>query len=257
VNPGEEFQGLAAVITGGASGIGLATAETLAARGCRVAVLDRILGPVPARLYSVQADVGDTVSVADAVSRAADVLGGLDVLVNNAGIDIPRATTVVDTTPEDWDRVFAVNLRSVYLGCKFAVPGMVAQARGAIVNTASIGGVFPGAANAAYSVSKAGVIMLTKQVARDYAAYGVRSNCVCPGVMQTPMLDYRPLWHSEEPEQERDLAERRQAIAAKHPMGRLVQPDEVAQAIVYLSSDRAAYITGQALAVDGGWLIGR
>jgi NAD(P)-dependent dehydrogenase (short-subunit alcohol dehydrogenase family) len=265
--PELSLQGRVAVVTGGGSGIGQATCLALAADGARVMVADLILASALTTVHLIQAAGGAAAAIQVDVAEPADcermarvtheVLGGLDILVNNAGIDLPQATTVVDTTPADWDRVFAVNLKGVYLGCKFALPDMVKQGSGAIVNTASIAGVLAGAANAAYAVSKAGVIALTKQVARDYAGFGVRSNCVCPGVMQTPMQDHRPLWQSDDPDQQQVLASRRLAVAHRHPMGRLVQPDEVAQAIVYLASDRAAYVTGQALAVDGGWLVGQ
>jgi NAD(P)-dependent dehydrogenase (short-subunit alcohol dehydrogenase family) len=259
--------GRVAVVTGGGSGIGRAACLALAADGARVMVADLVLASAQATQQAIEAAGGSAAAIQVDVAEPADcermaqltcdVLGGLDVLVNNAGIDLPRATTVVDTAPADWDRVFAVNLKGVYLGCKFALPHMVLQGSGAIVNTASIAGILQGPANAAYAVSKAGVIALTKQVARDYAPFGVRSNCVCPGVMQTPMQDYRPLWQSDDAEQQQVLADRRQVVARRHPMGRLVQPEEVAQAIVYLASSRAAYVTGQALAVDGGWLIGQ
>jgi NAD(P)-dependent dehydrogenase (short-subunit alcohol dehydrogenase family) len=205
---------------------------------------------------AVQVDVAKPEDCERMVATTRQVFGHLDVLVNNAGIDLPEATTVVDTAPDAWDRVFAVNLKGVYLGCKYALPGMVELGKGAIVNTASISGVLAGAANAAYAVSKAGVIALTRHVARDYAPFGVRSNCVCPGVMQTPMLDYREVWQSDDPEAQRVLDTRREAVARRHPMGRLVKPEEVADAIVYLASERASYVTGQAMAVDGGWLIG-
>jgi NAD(P)-dependent dehydrogenase (short-subunit alcohol dehydrogenase family) len=255
-----EFDGKVVVITGAGSGIGRATAMLFAREGAQVVVADlsdergeesvQQIRAAGGRAEFIRVDVSVESDVERLMTDVRQSHGRLDFLVNNAGIDLPAASTVVDTPSEVWDRVMGINLRGVYLGCKYALPAMVEQGSGSIVNMASIGGIFASPANAAYSVSKAGVIMLTKQVALDYASHGIRVNCVCPGVMETPMLDCRPLWHGAPPE-------RRQAVAARHPMGRLVQPDDVARAIRYLASDDAGYVTGHALAVDGGWLIGK
>jgi NAD(P)-dependent dehydrogenase (short-subunit alcohol dehydrogenase family) len=265
--PKTNLTGRIALVTGGGGGIGRETCVSLAREGARVMVVDLVFASAQqtAELVhgaggtaeAIEADVSSTEDCERMVRLAHDKAGGLDILINNAGIDLPRATNVVDTAPEDWDRVLAVNLRSVFLACKFALPVMVAQRFGSIINTASISGVMPGAANAAYAVSKAAVIALTKQVARDYAPFGVRSNCICPGVMQMPMIDYQPLWRSANAHEQGALDERRHEIARQHPMGRLVLPEDVAQAMVYLASDQSSYVTGQVIAVDGGWLVGR
>ncbi|MDH6626490.1 2-keto-3-deoxy-L-fuconate dehydrogenase [Streptomyces sp. LBL] len=243
MNPGEEFQGLAAVITGGASGIGLATAETLAARGCRVAVLDRIPGHVPARLHPVQADVGDAASVTDAVSRVADLFGGLDVLVNNAGIG--ALGTVEDNADDEWHHVLDINVLGIVRTSRAALPYLRRSPGAAIVNTCSVAALAGLPQRALYAASKGAVLALTLAMAADHIGEGIRVNCVNPGTVDTPWV-HRLLGHSDDPEAERA------ALIARQPSGRLVTAQQVADAIAYLAGPLAGATTGVALAVDGG-----
>ncbi|MDW4909718.1 SDR family oxidoreductase [Streptomyces sp. ADMS] len=243
MNPGEEFQGLAAVVTGGASGIGLATAETLAARGCRVAVLDRAPGPVPAGLHPVQADVGDAESVADAVSRAAELFGGLDVLVNNAGIG--ALGTVEDNADDEWHHVLDINVLGIVRTSRAALPYLRRSRSAAIVNTCSVAALAGLPQRALYAASKGAVLALTLAMAADHIGEGIRVNCVNPGTVDTPWVR-RLLEQSDDPEAERA------ALIARQPTGRLVTAQQVADAIAYLAGPLAGATTGTALAVDGG-----
>jgi 2-keto-3-deoxy-L-fuconate dehydrogenase len=243
MNTGEEFQGLAAVVTGGASGIGLATAETLAARGCRVAVLDRDPGSVPAWLHPVRADVGDAVSVADAVRRVAELFGGLDVLVNNAGIGAQG--TVEDNADDEWHHVLDVNVLGVVRTSRAALPYLRRSPSAAIVNTCSVVALAGLPQRALYAASKGAVLALTLAMAADHIGEGIRVNCVTPGTVDTPWVS-RLLEHSDDPEAERA------ALAARQPTGRLVTAQQVADAIAYLAGPLAGATTGTALAVDGG-----
>jgi 2-keto-3-deoxy-L-fuconate dehydrogenase len=243
MNAGEEFQGLAAVVTGGASGIGLATAETLAARGCRVAVLDRDPGSVPAWLHPVRADVGDAVSVADAVRRVAELFGGLDVLVNNAGIGAQG--TVEDNADDEWHHVLDVNVLGVVRTSRAALPYLRRSPSAAIVNTCSVVALAGLPQRALYAASKGAVLALTLAMAADHIGEGIRVNCVTPGTVDTPWVS-RLLEHSDDPEAERA------ALAARQPTGRLVTAQQVADAIAYLAGPLAGATTGTALAVDGG-----
>jgi NAD(P)-dependent dehydrogenase (short-subunit alcohol dehydrogenase family) len=237
-----DFDGSRAVVTGGASGIGLATATLLAARGARVAVLD--LNPeVPAPLLGFRCDVSDAASVAAAVAAVAAALGGIDVLVNNAGIGAQGDVTA--NSDEEWHRVLDVNVVGMARVARAALPSLRASSSAAIVNTSSIA-AWQGLPNRAlYSASKGAVLALTMAMATDHLDDGIRVNCVCPGTADTPWVG-RLLAAAADPEAERA------ALAARQPMGRLVTADEVANAIVYLASPLSASTTGTALAVDGG-----
>ncbi|HSX97789.1 MAG TPA: SDR family oxidoreductase, partial [Streptomyces sp.] len=213
MNTGEEFQGLAAIVTGGASGIGLATAETLAARGCRVAVLDRVPGPVPAWLHPVQADVGDAVSVADAVSRVAELFGGLDVVVNNAGIGAQG--TVEDNADDEWHHVLDINVLGIVRTSRAALPYLRRSPSAAVVNTCSVAALAGLPQRALYAASKGAVLALTLAMAADHIGEGIRVNCVNPGTVDTPWVR-RLLEHSDDPEAERA------ALVVRQPTGRLV-----------------------------------
>jgi 2-keto-3-deoxy-L-fuconate dehydrogenase len=245
-----EFGGLAALVTGGASGIGLATARLLAARGARVAVLDRVKPePAPGHegLHPVIADVTDDASVRAAVAEAGRILGGLDVLVNNAGIG--AAGTVEDNGDDEWHRVLDVNVLGIVRATRAALP-LLRQAarergRAAIVNTCSIVAIAGLPQRALYSASKGAVYALTLAMAADYVAEGIRVNCVNPGTVDTPWVG-RLLAAAPDP------AAERAALSARQPMGRLVSADEAAAAIAYLASPLAGATTGTALAVDGG-----
>jgi 2-keto-3-deoxy-L-fuconate dehydrogenase len=252
-----EFAGLTALVTGGASGIGLATARLLAARGARVAVLDRVKAePGPDdELYPVVADVTDDAAVRAAVTEAAQALSrqapkqppSLDILVNNAGIG--AAGTVEDNDDAEWHHVLDVNVLGIVRTTRAALPLLrqAATDRGqaAIVNTCSIAATAGLPQRALYSASKGAVYALTLAMAADHVAEHIRVNCVNPGTADTPwvarLLDAAP-----------DPAAERAALNARQPIGRLVTAEEVAAAIAYLASPLAGSTTGTALAVDGG-----
>ncbi|MCX5366456.1 SDR family oxidoreductase [Streptomyces sp. NBC_00124] len=235
--------GLRAVVTGGASGIGLATARALAAQGAAVAVLDLDPDGAGEPLLGFKADVGDDVSVRAAVDEAATRLGGIDILVNNAGIG--AAGTVEDNDDEQWHRVLDVNVLGIVRTTRAALPHLRRSAHASVVNTCSIAATAGLPQRALYSASKGAVLSLTLAMAADHVREGVRVNCVNPGTADTPWVS-RLLDAADDPEAERA------ALNARQPMGRLVTADEVAAAIVYLASPAAASVTGTALAVDGG-----
>ncbi len=238
----EELSGLVAIVTGGGSGIGLATARMLAARGAAVACLD--LDPSPAEpLTAVTADVTDERSLRDAVDAVAGRLGGVDVLVNNAGIGAQG--TVEDNSYEEWWRVLDVNLLGIVRSTRAALPYLRASARAAIVNTCSIAATAGLPARALYSASKGAALALTLAMAADHLDEGIRVNCVTPGTVDTPWVR-RLLDAAADPDAEL------RALARRQPMGRLVTADEVAAAIAYLAGPLAGATTGTVLAVDGG-----
>jgi 2-keto-3-deoxy-L-fuconate dehydrogenase len=235
-----ELSGLAAVVTGGGSGIGLAAARLLAARGARVAVLD--LKPAE-EFLALSADVTDDASVRAAVDAAASGLGGIDILVNNAGIG--ATGTVADNPDEEWHRVYDVNVVGIVRVTRAALPYLRASAHAAIVNTCSVAATAGLPQRALYSATKGAVLSLTLAMAADHVREGIRVNCVNPGTADTPWVG-RLLDAADDP------AAERAALAARQPMGRLVTADEVAAGIAYLASPLAASVTGTALAVDGG-----
>jgi NAD(P)-dependent dehydrogenase (short-subunit alcohol dehydrogenase family) len=242
-----EFGGLAALVTGGASGIGLATARLLAARGATVAVLDRVKPEDDPDLYPVIADVTDDNAVRAAVADAAQAIGGLAILVNNAGIG--AAGTVEDNDDDEWRRVLDVNVLGIVRTTRAALPLLRHAAsqhgQSAIVNTCSVAAIAGLPNRALYSATKGAVYSLTLAMAADYVAERIRVNCVTPGTADTPWVQ-RLLDAAPDPEAERA------ALNARQPMGRLVSADEVAAAIAYLASPLAGATTGTALAVDGG-----
>jgi 2-keto-3-deoxy-L-fuconate dehydrogenase len=235
--------GLRALVTGGGSGIGLATARLLAERGAHVAVLDRGTRGVGDPLVTVHADVTDDAAVRMAVEQAVGVLGGLDILVNNAGIGAQG--TVEDNDDDEWHRVFDVNVVGMVRVARAAMPHLRASEHAAIVNTCSIAATAGLPQRALYGASKGAVLSLTLSMAADHVADGIRVNCVNPGTADTPwigrLLDAAP-----------DPAAERAALEARQPMGRMVSAEEVAEAIAYLASPGAGATTGTALAVDGG-----
>jgi NAD(P)-dependent dehydrogenase (short-subunit alcohol dehydrogenase family) len=235
-----ELSGLAAVVTGGGSGIGLAAARLLAARGAAVAVLD--LKPTD-EFPGLSADVADDASVRSAIALAAERLGGIDILVNNAGIG--AAGTVADNPDDEWHRVFDVNVVGIVRVTRAALPHLRASAHAAVVNTCSIAATAGLPQRVLYSATKGAVLSLTLAMAADHIHEGIRVNCVNPGTADTP-------WVSRLLEAADDPVAERAALAARQPMGRLVTADEVAAAIAYLASPLASSVTGTALAVDGG-----
>jgi NAD(P)-dependent dehydrogenase (short-subunit alcohol dehydrogenase family) len=236
-----------AVVTGGGSGIGRATCAALLAEGFSLAVLD--LDADAAKMAAgpgglgLAADVTSPESVTAAFAEIVTVFERIDVLVNNAGITGSAAATTCHETPvEEWDRVQAVNVRGPYLCSRAALPTMMTARSGHIITVASVAGqiVFPG--RAAYTTSKGAALMFAKSLAVDYAGHGIRSNAVCPGMVYTPMT----AWRLDQP----DL---RDIVESKIPLGRVAQPEEIAEAIAVLASGRLGYLTGAALNIDGGW----
>jgi NAD(P)-dependent dehydrogenase (short-subunit alcohol dehydrogenase family) len=244
--------GRVAIVTGAASGIGRASAERFAAEGAAVIVADvaREEGTAVAesirtgggRAHFVATDVTREEDIRAMVAAAVEQFGKLDILFNNAGIG--RFVPFAELEPEDWDRVQAVNLRAVYLGCRHALPALRKNGRGAILNTASQSGLQGQALNQAYCASKAGIVMFTRSLARELAGEKIRVNCICPGGTDTPMLRGFAADAAKMP----SLAD----LASRSPMGRFARPAEIAAAALFLVSDDASYVTGVALPVDGG-----
>ncbi|SRR6266545_3273426 len=240
--PGDDHGPRVAVVTGGASGIGRATAKCLTGDGFKVAVLD-IGDAADGADLAVRADVADPAAVDGAFADILGAFGRIDVLVNCAGITGSAAATVCHETPvEEWDRVLAVNVRGPFLCTRAALPAMLRQGSGHVITIASVAGLvaFPG--RCAYTASKGAAVMFTKSLAVDYAAAGIRANAVCPGFVQTPMTQWRL-----------DVPELRAKVEANIPLGRVAQPEEIADAVALLASDRLGYLTGHALVIDGGW----
>ena len=235
-----ELKGKTGIVTGGGSGIGLATARLLASRGAQVAVLDLNPG---AEFLALHADVTDDASVRLAVDTAAERVGGIDILVNNAGIG--AIGTVADNPDSQWHQVFDVNVVGIVRVTRAALPYLRNSAHAAIVNTCSIAATAGLPQRALYSATKGAVLSLTLAMAADHIHEGIRVNCVNPGTADTPWIG-RLLDQADNP------AAERAALAARQPMGRLVSADEVAAGIAYLASPAAASVTGTALAIDGG-----
>jgi 2-keto-3-deoxy-L-fuconate dehydrogenase len=238
-----EFAGLGALVTGGASGIGLATARLLAARGARVACLDLASAPLEAPLEQLRADVGDDAAVRAAVGEAARRLGGLDIVVNNAGVG--AVGTIEANADHDWHQVFDVNVLGIVRVTRAALPLLRASDNAVVVNTCSVAASVGLPNRALYSATKGAVQALTLAMAADHLAEGIRVCCVNPGTADTPWVR-RLLAAAPDPEAEL------RALAARQPTGRLVAAEEVAAAIAYLASPLAGATTGTVLAVDGG-----
>lgn len=243
------LEGKIALVTGGASGIGAATARRLAAEGARVAIADLNEDGAKALAseldgHGCRMDVTDTASVGAGVAGIGEALGAIDVLVNNAGTDL--FSFFVKTDPGLWDFVLAVNLRGVLAVTHAVLPGMQERRAGAIVNVASEAGRVGSQGSAVYSAAKAGVIGFTKAIAREAARYRVRVNAVAPGPIETPLLNAAPQVYGE-------VGERlKQGMIDATQLGRAGEPEEVAAAIAFLACDDASYVTGQTLNVSGG-----
>jgi len=242
----ERFEGRVALVTGGASGIGAATARRLAREGARVMVGDQnealgkqVAGELDGRGAFHAVDVSDLERVRGLVDATVERFGRLDVLVNNAGIGSFGETPDVD--PEQWHRVIAVDLHSVFYGCRAAIPHLRRAGGGAIVNTASISGLLADYGFSAYNAAKGAVVNYTRTLAIDHAHEGIRVNAVCPGMIKTALSAVLV-------QNEKVMAEYARAI----PMGRVGEADEVADVVAFLASDDARYVTGQSLAIDGG-----
>ena len=250
---GGRLDGKVCIVTGGGSGIGRAICLLFGQEGAEVVVADKNaesagrtvaeLECLGARGTALEVDVSLAESVRGMVDSVVERYGRIDVLVNNAGFGF--AATVVETEEADWDRLMSVNLKGVYLGCKYVVPVMMRQGGGAIVNTASAAGLVGVADRAAYCASKGGVIAMTRAMAIDHVNDGVRINCIAPGTVESPYFD-EIFAESEDPVALRRLME------SRHLMRRLGTPDEVASGVLYLASDESSFVTGSALSVDGG-----
>ncbi len=244
------FKDKVAIITGGTSGIGLAVAELLVREGAQVALFARdtkrgqeALKTLGQNAIFIAGDVGVAADCQHCVEKTIEAFGRLDILFNNAGI-IHVNRNVVTTLEDEWDATLNSNLKGTYLMSKYAIPYMEKQG-GAIVNNASIFGLVGGGGVAAYCAAKGGVINLTRAMAIDHAAQNIRVNCVCPGSVDTPLLE-------KEMDDLGGADLQRPKFASRHPMNRIATPEEVANAVVYLASDAASFVTGTALPVHGG-----
>lgn len=249
------FEGKTAIVTGGSFGIGRAAAVAFAARGAKVIIADWLEDPeqhtlkqirsVGGQAIFVSCDVSKSNEVKAMVEKASSTYGRLDFAFNNAGIEGATANTH-ECTEENWDKTINVNLKGIWLCMKYEIAAMLKQGKGAIVNCASVAGLigFPGLP--AYVVSKHGVVGLTKTAALENAKQQIRINAVCPGVIHTDMIDRLTGLDKEAEKQFVDM----------EPVGRMGKPEEVAEAVMWLCSDAASFVTGHSMPVDGGWIAG-
>jgi NAD(P)-dependent dehydrogenase (short-subunit alcohol dehydrogenase family) len=242
------LEGRVAVVTGGASGIGLASVRRLAAEGARVVIGD--LDPVAGKTAADEAgglfvptDVTDAAAVENLFQQAFDTYGSVDIAFNNAGISPPEDASILDTGLEAWRKVQEVNLTSVYLCCKAAIPYMQRQGKGSIINTASFVAVMGAATSQiSYSASKGGVLAMSRELGVEFARQGIRVNALCPGPVNTPLL--QELFAAD--------PERAQRRLVHVPMGRFGEPEEIAAAVAFLASDDSSFVTANTFLVDGG-----
>ena len=248
-------EGKVALVTGGASGIGRATALTFAREGAKLVIADtneegghqtvHMITENGGEATFVQVDVSKAVEVEAMISTTVETYGRLDCAHNNAGIGSRPRAPLHECSEETWDRVLAINLKGVWLCMKYEIIQMLTQGSGTIVNTASIMGLVGSwSGSGAYNASKHGVVGLTKTAALEYAKVGLRVNAVCPGYIRTPLLAETL---TRQPEMEAQ-------IVARHPVGRMGRPEEIAEAVVWLCSDAASFVTGHTMTVDGGYV---
>ena len=248
-----ELDGKVAIVTGGSAGIGRATAIALAGEGATVVIGDvdlagghavvREIEDNGGHALFVETDVSDDRQVEQLVARTVTELGGLDIAFNNAGTEGAPAETH-ECTPDNWNRTLAINLTGVWSCMRHEIPAMLERGGGSIINCSSVAGLVGFSSIPAYTASKHGVVGLTKTAALEYAERGIRVNAVCPGVIDTAMVE-RFTGHRPEAEA---------AMVASEPVGRLGRPSEIADAVVWLGSARSSFVTGQAIAVDGGFV---
>jgi NAD(P)-dependent dehydrogenase (short-subunit alcohol dehydrogenase family) len=253
-----DLGGMSAVVTGAGSGIGRETALALSEAGAAVLIADidekggagvvEEIRSAGRKAAFARADVTKLADCEGMVAACVRELGRIDVLVNNAGIVLPGNCET--TTEADFDKTFAVNVKGMFLACKAAIPAMVKQGGGHLINIASIAGMVAILDRFAYCASKGAVIAMTRQIAIDYVGKGVRCNCICPGTIHTPLVDkyYREFYAPKGVSKEEML----KMLGDRQPMGRLGRPDEIAGAVVYLASPAAAFATGSSLVLDGG-----
>lgn len=247
-----QFKNEVAIVTGGSFGIGRAAAIAFAKKGAKVAVVDWVEDNETLNLIKssggeaifIKCDVSKAVDVKTMIEKTISAFGRLDYAFNNAGIEGIMAMTH-ECTEENWDKTVDVNLKSIWLCMKNQIPEMQKQGKGVIINTASIAGLVGFSGLPAYVASKHGIIGLTKTAALEYAKLGIRVNAVCPGAIKTPMID-RITGNKKEAEEQ---------FAAMEPIGRLGQPEEVANAVLWMCSDESSFVTGHAMVVDGGWVV--
>jgi 3-oxoacyl-[acyl-carrier protein] reductase len=256
------LEGKKAIVTGSTSGIGTAIAELFAKEGAEVAVVGRseakgrdVVSRITGgggRAFFVKADVSNSAEVESMASACVQKLGSVDIMVNNAGVQ--SLGKVVDATEEEWDRVFGTNAKGTFLCSRSIIPTMLKKGGGAIINIASVGGLRSFAGGAIYCSSKFAVVGFTKALALEYGSMGIRANCICPGSIETPMLDEYALFKDSTEELRRTA---RAKITAGIPAGRLGTPEEVAKMALFLASHEASFVNGGIFVIDGGATAGQ